>query len=98
MIDLASLSLLGKKLDRIWCHVYTPGVKTKVFKSGNSLAIRLPKDLELPCGTVSIRREGTRIVIEEIAENGWPADFFESIRIPRKEFARENLTYTEKTL
>jgi virulence-associated protein VagC len=73
-------------------------VKTKVFKSGNSLAVRLPKSLELPCGPVSIRREGRRIVIEEVTQTGWPEDFFESIRISRADFARETPAYREKSL
>lgn len=73
-------------------------VETKVFKSGNSLAVRLPKGLELPCGTVSIRRDGRKIVIEEVTETGWPEGFFESIRISRKDFARETPAYEEKTL
>ena len=73
-------------------------MKTKVFKSGNSLAVRLPKSMELPCGTVSIRRDGRRIVIEEATHTGWPEDFFESIRIKRKDFGRENPTFVEKTL
>jgi virulence-associated protein VagC len=73
-------------------------MKTKVFKSGNSLAIRLPKSMELPCGTVSIRRDGRRIVIEEATHTGWPEGFFESIRIVREDFGRETPTYREKSL
>lgn len=73
-------------------------MKTKVFKSGNSLAVRLPKELEMPCGTVSIHREGRRIIIEEVTENGWPNGFLESIRISRKNFGREKPTYLEKSL
>lgn len=63
-------------------------MKTEVFKSGNSLALRLPEELGLSCGTVSIHREGRRIIIEEVTENGWPVGFFESIRISRKGFGR----------
>jgi len=73
-------------------------MKTKVFKSGNSLAVRLPKGLELPCGTVSIHRDGRKIVIEEMTQSGWPEGFFESIRIARKDFGRETPTYREKVL
>jgi len=73
-------------------------VKTKVFKSGNSLAVRLPKGLELPCGSVSIHRDGRRIVIEELAQTGWPDGFFESIKIARKDFGREIPPYREKAL
>jgi virulence-associated protein VagC len=73
-------------------------MNTKVFRSGNSLAVRLPKELGLLCGTVSIHREGRKIIIEEVSENGWPAGFFESVRISRKDFGREDLTYKEKSL
>ena len=73
-------------------------MKTKVFKSGNSLAVRLPKGLELPCGNVSIHRDGSKIVIEEIAKSGWPEGFFESVRIERKDFGRETPSYREKSL
>ncbi len=73
-------------------------MKTKVFKSGNSLAVRLPKSLELQCGTVSIHRDGRTIIIEEVTESGWPEGFFENIRITRKGFGRETTTYTEKVL
>ena len=73
-------------------------MKTKVFKSGNSLAIRLPKGLELPCGDVSIRRDGRMIVIEELSPSGWPEGFFEDILISREDFAREPVHYEEKSL
>ncbi|MGL4398648.1 MAG: antitoxin [Luteolibacter sp.] len=73
-------------------------MKTKIFKSGNSLAVRLPKAFELSCGPVSIHREGSRIIIEEVSETGWPAGFFESIQITRKDFARGKTAYQEKTL
>ncbi|MDP4625836.1 MAG: hypothetical protein NWT08_11940 [Akkermansiaceae bacterium] len=73
-------------------------MKTKVFKSGNSLAVRLPKAMEIACGPVSIHREGKKIIIEEVSENGWPEGFFEDIRITRKDFGREQPAYTEKSL
>ena len=70
---------------------------TKVFKFGNSLAIRLPKGLELPCGKVSIRREGKALVIEEMSDL-WADGFFEDIRISRRGFTREPVFYQEKPL
>jgi virulence-associated protein VagC len=73
-------------------------MKTKIFKSGNSLAIRLPKALELTCGPASIYREGGKIIIEQVTETGWPEGFFESVRISRKDFGREKATYAEKAL
>ena len=88
-------------LTRVWQYIhpriYIQPMKTKVFKSGNSLAVRLPKELKMPCGTVSIRREGRRIIIEEATETGWPNGFFESIRITRKDFGREKTHYAGKT-
>lgn len=72
-------------------------MKTKVFRSGNSLAVRLPKGIDLPCGEVSIRREGRSIVIEEIPA-AWPEGFFEDIRIDREDFGRETLQYEERPL
>lgn len=65
-------------------------MKTEVFKSGNSLAVRLLEELGLSCGTVSIHREGRRIIIEEATENGWPVGLFESIRISRKNFGKDD--------
>ena len=73
-------------------------MKTKVFRSGNSLAIRLPKELELPCGVVSIRRDGKRILIEEMSSTGWPEGFFEDILVTRNDFGREAVLYEEKSL
>jgi antitoxin VapB len=72
-------------------------METRVFKSGNSLAVRLPKGMELPKGKVSIRKEGKALVIEEISE-GWSDEFFNDVRIDRKGFGREKPTYTEKKL
>lgn len=48
--------------------------ETKVFQSGNNLAIRLVSDGRIPCGTkVRQHREGNRIIIETIDE--WPPEF-----------------------
>ena len=49
--------------------------ETKVFKSGNSLAVRLLGPCRLPRGTrVREIREGDRIIIEAI-EDEWPPEF-----------------------
>jgi antitoxin VapB len=36
---------------------------TKVFKSGNSLAVRLPKEFRINTNEVYIKREGSQIVL-----------------------------------
>ena len=82
----------------IHIRVYTFFMETKVFKSGNSLAVRLPKGMELPCGKVSISRQGDRLVIEALSDSGWPEGWFESVRIDREDFGREEASYCEKPL
>ncbi len=42
---------------------------TKVFKSGNSMAVRLPKEFELPEGTVEILQRDDEIIIRKIPKN-----------------------------
>lgn len=39
---------------------------TKVFKSGNSMAVRLPKDCQLSGDTVEIIKKGNTIILREI--------------------------------
>jgi virulence-associated protein VagC len=73
-------------------------LKTKVFKSGNLLAVRLSKAHELNYGPVSIHREGRKIIIEEVTENGWPEGFFGSVRISREDFDEGKADYVEKLL
>ena len=42
---------------------------TKVFKSGNSQAVRLPKDLQFNVDEVEILRRDNEVVIREIPKN-----------------------------
>ncbi len=61
----------------------------KVFKSGNSQALRLPKDLQFHSEKVQIIKHGKELIIREIPENlaeafrllsKFPSDFFEEGR------------------
>ena len=52
--------------------------KTKVFKSGNSYAVRLPKEFRLNCDTVYIKKEGNRIVLIPL-NNKWD-NLFDKLR------------------
>lgn len=59
----------------------------KVFWSGRSQAIRLPREYRLSCREVSIHREGNKLVLEPSAEAtdalGWPLSFWELLgRLP----------------
>ena len=52
----------------------------KVFQSGNSQAVRLPKEFRFPAGVeeVVIRRQGDRIVLEPLEHQDWPEDFWKA--------------------
>jgi virulence-associated protein VagC len=72
-------------------------VETKVFRSGNSDAVRLPKAFGLTGKTVLLSKlPNGRIVIEPKFRRRWPAGYFESLgRIsadftvgPRERFSR----------
>lgn len=61
----------------------------KLFKNGNSQAVRLPKAFRLPGEEVKIVREGKRIILEPIEPtwdilfeslNEFPEDFLENGR------------------
>jgi antitoxin VapB len=42
---------------------------TRVFKSGNSQAVRLPKEFQLDTDQVEIYRRGNEIIIRELPNN-----------------------------
>jgi antitoxin VapB len=44
-------------------------MRTRIFKNGNSLAIRLPAELAMPEGEVEIERRDDEIVIRPIKTN-----------------------------
>jgi antitoxin VapB len=64
--------------------------KAKVFKSGNSQALRLPKDFQFNCDEVEILRRGNEVIIREIPQNlarayellvQFPDDFYSEKRL-----------------
>jgi antitoxin VapB len=50
----------------------------KIFWSGNSQAVRLPKEFRFEPGTeeVAIRREGEQLILEPVKAEEWPEDFW----------------------
>ena len=50
----------------------------KIFTSGNSQAVRIPKDFRFApeIDEVSIRREGDQIILEPLENREWPEDFW----------------------
>ena len=62
----------------------------KVFQSGNSQAVRLPKDFRFPVGVeeVSIRRQGDRLILEPLVREEWPEDFWQAFGGMSPDFER----------
>ncbi len=65
-------------------------VHAKVFWSGNSQAVRLPKELRFPPGTeeVEIHREGETLVLKLLPRSEWPADFWQAFEGMPENFVR----------
>jgi antitoxin VapB len=53
-----------------------PKQRAKVFWTGRSQAVRLPKEFRFDCDSVLIRREGTKVILEP--DLGWPDGWVES--------------------
>jgi antitoxin VapB len=39
----------------------------RLFRNGRNQALRIPRDLELPGGAATLRKEGSRLIIEPVA-------------------------------
>ncbi len=61
---------------------------TKVFKSGDSYAVRIPKEFKPTEGELLIEAVGERWILTPVKPDAWPSGFFESIRIDDPAFAR----------
>lgn len=62
------------------------GKRAKVFWTGRSQAIRLPKEFRFESDTVLVRREGDAVILEPADE--WPEGYVESFAGVPKDFAR----------
>jgi virulence-associated protein VagC len=63
-------------------------MRTKVFKSGNSMAIRIPRKFGAKEGEVTIEQVGKRWIVEPLVPDEWPKDFFTKVRIENETFVR----------
>lgn len=59
----------------------------KLFRNGNSQAVRIPKKFRMPGETVKIFRKGNQIILEPL-ETTWDA-LFESLRDFPDDFMQE---------
>jgi antitoxin VapB len=60
--------------------------KAKLFWTGRSQAVRLPKEFRFEGDTVLVRREGDSIILEP--PRGWPEGYVESFRGVPDDFTR----------
>ena len=60
--------------------------RAKVFWTGRSQAVRLPKEFRFSGDTVLVRRQGATVVLEPTDE--WPEGYVESFSGVPKEFRR----------
>lgn len=68
--------------------------KAKVFWTGRSQAVRLPKEFRFQTDTVSVRREGSAIILEPA--NDWPEGWVESFAGVPDDFRRPDQGSVEK--
>ena len=61
-------------------------VKAKVFWTGRSQAIRLPKEFRFQTDTVLVHRQGSGVVVEPAHE--WPDGYVESFAGLPEDFTR----------
>ena len=49
----------------------------KLFKNGRSQAVRLPKEFRFKGTEVKIRKEGSKVILEQLEISEWPAGFWD---------------------
>lgn len=57
----------------------------KLFRTGGSQAIRLPKECQMPGDEVTVIREEGRLIVEPASRRGWHREFLETISTPLPE-------------
>lgn len=68
--------------------------RAKVFWTGRSQAVRLPKEFRFDTDTVLVRRQGDALILEPA--DAWPEGYVESFAGVREAFARPPQTGTDK--
>jgi antitoxin VapB len=69
-------------------------VVARVFKTGRSQAVRLPKEFRFDSDTVLVHREGSAVVLESARE--WPAEWIESFAGVPDDFERPDQGTVDK--
>ena len=66
----------------------------RVFTTGRSQAVRLPKEFRFDTDTVLVHREGSSVVLEPMRE--WPEDYVESFAGVPDDFERPAQGWVDK--
>ena len=61
--------------------------KARLFWSGRSQAVRLPKEFRFSGDRVFVRREGNAVILEPESK-GWPEGYFEALGEMPEDFER----------
>ena len=69
-------------------------VVARVFKTGRSQAVRLPKEFRFDSDTVLVHREGSAVVLEPARD--WPTGWVESFAGVPEDFERPDQGALEK--
>jgi antitoxin VapB len=69
-------------------------VVARIFKSGRSQAVRLPKEFRFDGETVLVHREGSAVILEPARD--WPAEWVESFAGVPDDFQRPDQGRVEK--
>jgi antitoxin VapB len=67
--------------------------RAKIFMTGRSQAVRLPKEFRFEGATVLVRREGKAVILEP---DGWPEDYVASFAGISSDFTRPAQGETDK--
>ena len=60
----------------------------KLFNTGGSQAVRLPKEFRFEGDEVFVEREGDAVILKPKTKRRWPKRFFDSIHIRDPRFKR----------
>ncbi|HMJ91124.1 MAG TPA: AbrB/MazE/SpoVT family DNA-binding domain-containing protein [Candidatus Acidoferrum sp.] len=60
----------------------------KLFSTGGSQAVRLPKEFRFEGDEVFVEREGDTVILKPKTKRHWPKNFFASIHIRDPKFKR----------
>jgi len=69
-------------------------VTARVFTTGRSQAVRLPKEFRFDTDTVLVHREGSSVVLEPVRD--WPEGYVESFSGVSDDFERPAQSKVEK--